>query len=95
MGASIKRRSNAAVDQSIHQVCVTRNHIILCDTAFASEFLDAVMGSSESRQKTESLFYIIAKSDLSSGGGTAVAHPVTIPEKLSTFLQILTIQMVS
>ena len=30
--------SNAAVDQSIHQVCVTRNHIILCDTAFASEF---------------------------------------------------------
>ena len=44
------------------------------------------MGSSESEQKTESLFYIIAKSDLSSGGGTAVAHPVTIPREAIHFL---------
>ena len=76
----------ATVTQSIHQICVTRNHIILCDTAFASEFMDTFGGSSETMHRTESLFYIIPKAGLSNGGGTAVAYPITIPREAIHFL---------
>ena len=76
----------ANVAQSVHQMCVTRNHIIICDTAFASEFMDVFGFSNQSMHRTETLFYIIEKSSLSSGGGIATAHPITIPRESIHFL---------
>lgn len=83
--------------QSIHQIGVTRDYVVLMDTAFATG-IEQVMTNIpdflpiEERKfiargpSPDSILYIVRRNDLKEDQPTVVAHQVTIPREAAHFL---------
>ncbi|UQA63270.1 carotenoid oxygenase family protein [Polyangium aurulentum] len=67
--------------QSAHQVAVTRDHVLVMDTAFVAE-PEQIFGGTVSRaQAPEATVYIARRKDLVSGGGPVTAQKATLPRE--------------
>ena len=69
------------IKQSVHQMCVTRNHIIIADTAFLVE-MDLLFESPIEAQAPDATLWFIRRADLISGQDTVLATSVTIPREI-------------
>ena len=74
------------ITQSVHQLCVTRDHVIINDTAFVVELEKAWDDSAMREQAPDSILYVIRKDDLRGGSGQVTARTVLIPRESAHFL---------
>ena len=74
------------ITQSVHQLAVTRDHVVLNDTAFVVELEKSWDEAAMREQSPDTILYIVRKSDLRGGGGQVTAHTVLIPRESVHFL---------
>jgi len=69
-----------AIRQSMHQLAITREHVVLCDTSFVNS-LDPY---SPGRSRSEVDYYIVPKAELGRAGGARAVH-FQIPREAAHF----------
>lgn len=69
-----------AIRQSMHQLAITREHVVLCDTSFVNS-LDPL---SPGRSRSEVDYYLVPKGELGRAGGARAVH-VVIPREAAHF----------
>lgn len=70
-----------AIAQTAHQVTVTRDHVIIIDTAFVAEG-EQVLGQDVSRaQAADTVLYLVRRADLATPGATVTARRVVLPRE--------------
>ena len=74
------------IKQSVHQMAVTRNYVVIMDTAFLVEMESILMPGASRAQSPDTDIHIIKRSDPAPGGGDVVAKTVTIPRESVHFL---------
>ncbi|MEE2750179.1 MAG: carotenoid oxygenase family protein [Myxococcota bacterium] len=74
------------IQQSVHQMAITRNYIVIMDTAFLVEMTSLLLPGSSRAQSPDTHIHIIKRSDLPQGGGDVTAMTVTIPREAAHFL---------
>jgi carotenoid cleavage dioxygenase-like enzyme len=88
------------ITQSIHQIGVTRNYVVLIDTAFAIELESFFNNPSPSNvplarilralltrpQNPDTILYLVARKDLQPGGGTVQVKKLVFPLETIHFL---------
>ena len=72
--------------QSAHQIAITRNWVILMDTAFVQEMEQLWNETAMRAQAPDTVVWLIRRSDLTPGGGRVRAESVTIPREAAHFL---------
>ncbi|MEC7985920.1 MAG: carotenoid oxygenase family protein [Myxococcota bacterium] len=77
---------NVKIQQSVHQIAVTSDHIIILDTAFVSEMEDLLGGAGMQPQSSESVFWIIPRSELVGEDTTVQAQRFNIPREAAHFV---------
>ena len=77
---------NVRILQSVHQIAVTSHHVIIMDTAFVSEMSDLIGEEGMKNQKTESILWIVSRSDLVGDDTTVQAQKISIPREAAHFL---------
>ena len=77
---------NVRITQSVHQIALTSDHVIIMDTAFVSEMEDLIGGSGMKVQKTDTILWIVSRSDLVGNDTTVQAKKVVIPREAAHFL---------
>ena len=77
-----------AITQSVHQIAVTSDHIIVMDTAFVSEMEDLLGENSTAMraQSSDTILYIIDRNGLPNGGGNVFAQHVSFPRESAHFI---------
>ncbi len=92
--------TRVAITQSIHQVAVTRRHVVILDTAFKigpeQGFNDPIPGVDfvdrlfrwlvTSPQRSETTFYVVRREDLKTGRQDVPATRVTLPLEADHFV---------
>jgi len=73
------------ITQAVHQIGVSRNFVVLDDTAFVVELEKAWDDTAMREQSPDTILYVVKKSDLT-GGGTVKAHTLLIPRESVHFL---------
>lgn len=74
------------IEQSVHQLVITRNHIILCDTAFVVEMDLLSTGDVETiAQSPDSVLWIIDRADLSGWNPIVYARKLVLPREMAHF----------
>lgn len=74
------------IDQSMHQLAVTQNHIILMDTAFRIEVENMLGGDKIYPELWETALYIVRRSDLKKGASSVPARRLSIPREIAHFV---------
>lgn len=69
-----------SIRQSMHQIGITREHLLLCDTSFVNS-LDSL---NPGRARSDVDYYIVPKSELGRPGGARAVH-VRIPRETAHF----------
>ncbi|MAA78568.1 MAG: hypothetical protein CL916_04855 [Deltaproteobacteria bacterium] len=77
---------NVRIIQSVHQIAVTSDHVIIMDTAFVSEMEDLIGGAGMKKQKSESILWVVPRSELVGDDTTVQAKKLTIPREAAHFL---------
>ena len=77
---------NVRITQSVHQIAVTSDHVIIMDTAFVSELEDLLGGTGMQTQKSESILWIVPRSELVGDDLAVQAKRVSIPREAAHFL---------
>ncbi len=68
------------ISQSVHQLALTRNHVILADTAFLVE-VDLLMEGETQAQSPDTVLWIIDRADLSAWNPVVTARTLTVPRE--------------
>jgi carotenoid cleavage dioxygenase-like enzyme len=75
------------ITQSAHQMAVTRDYVIIMDTAFQIEFEQILLSRELVRPETvDTALYIVRRKDLKKGGGDVPARKVVIPREIAHFI---------
>ena len=80
-----ERGDPVVIDQLVHQLVVTANHVLIADTSFPVEpgqFLSAEVATA---QAPTTRMYLIRRADLTAGGGSVVAREITVPAEIIHF----------
>ncbi|MBM4268420.1 MAG: carotenoid oxygenase family protein [Deltaproteobacteria bacterium] len=72
--------SPVAIRQSMHQMAITREHIVLCDASF----VNSIDPYSPGRARSDVDYYIVPKGELGRVGGARAVH-VVIPREAAHF----------
>jgi carotenoid cleavage dioxygenase-like enzyme len=76
----------AEIKQSMHQIGVTQDYLILMDCAFAMSTLQLIIPTAPSvAPMADSVVYIVKRSDLKAGGATVTAKKLVIPREGAHF----------
>lgn len=89
--------SPVIIEQSMHQIGVTEDYVVLMDTAFATGIEQVVTNLPDiapveerkfvaTQPSPDSIFYIVRRDDLQAGQPEVVAHKVEIPREAAHFL---------
>lgn len=78
--------TNAAIKQSIHQIGVTQDYVLIMDTAFFVEGQQFSDPSYAEAQSPDTVIYVISRGDLSAGSDEVVAQRVVIEREAAHFL---------
>lgn len=74
------------IDQSMHQLALTANHIILMDTAFRLEVENILGGDKIYPELWDTALYIVRRADLKAGQSSVEARRLLIPREIAHFV---------
>jgi len=77
--------SPVSITQSVHQLVLTRDHLVICDTSFLVE-VDLLSDEGAQAQSPDSVFWIIARKDMVASAEAVVARKLVIPREVTHFL---------
>jgi carotenoid cleavage dioxygenase-like enzyme len=69
------------IQQSAHQVAVSRDHVLVMDTAFFAEPEQIFGGTLSKAQAPEATVYIVRRADLAAGSGAVTAQKAVLPRE--------------
>jgi len=72
---------DVSITQSVHQMVVTRNHVVLMDTAFVVEVAFGGREPETVPQSPDTALHIIARADLVPGASTVRAYTLVLPRE--------------
>lgn len=75
-----------SIAQSVHQIGVTQDYVVIMDTAFVIEPTSLFGDTSIHAQSPDTIIWIVRRADLSRGGGEVLGRRVVIPGEAAHFL---------
>lgn len=72
--------------QSAHQMAVTRDYVLVMDTAFRVEPQQLLAQDFVQAEDLDTVLYIVRRADLAGGGGDVFARKVVIPRAIAHFV---------
>ena len=74
---------DVGIEQSVHQIAVSEDFIVIVDTAFKIEIEDMFGGAAIEKQSPDAVMWVLKRSDLSSSRGAITARRIQVPIEIT------------